>query len=248
MIEFLSGPAHLPLQLGSRLLCAPGVWAPGSTLPLDELGALVTAPLAWEWDGSAIPWQARAGAFLWAPPRRPLDRYVERLRRERSELPRLFTLAPDPPRQIERALRELEEEHAVGYLLWGATPEIVAAARRGAIALPLVAELCCTDAPDAAAALIAAGADALWIGPPRVGYGGTRLWGPAALPFVLAMLDHATAAPLNVPIVAGAGIASAADARRAREAGADILALDPSWWGEPALASAIAQVLQNYTP
>ena len=112
MIELGLSPERLPLPLASRLLCAPGVWAPGSPLPVESLGALVTPPLGWEWDGEAAPWQSRPGAFLWAPPRRPLDRFLPRLDRERSALPRLITLAPDSATGLAEAARQLE---ALGY-------------------------------------------------------------------------------------------------------------------------------------
>jgi hypothetical protein len=75
-------------------------------------------------------------------------------------IPSIFTIAPDVPSEVERALEELEEEDAVGFLLWEATPAIVRAARRGA-ALPLLAEVPGgTEAHQKAAALVKAGPEA----------------------------------------------------------------------------------------
>jgi hypothetical protein len=243
MIELTTGTEHLPLQLASRMLMAPGVWAPDSRLSLAGLGALVTPPLGWEWDGEAAVWEAHVGGFSWTPPRRPLERFLRRLSRERDNLPRIITLAPDEPQAMERAVREAEVEGAAGYLLWDATPEVLAGARRGGLALPLLAEVPCNEASASATALLDAGADALWIGAPRVR--GTRLWGPAVLPLVLAALEDERMRASGVPLIAGAGIGSAADALRLREAGAEAVALDPAWWVQPSLAGAVAEALAS---
>jgi hypothetical protein len=242
MIELSSGPGRLPLQLASPLLAAPGIWTPGSGLPLEQLGALVTAPLGWQWDGHAIRWEVVAGGFVWAPPRRPIERYARQLGRMRESLPPLFTLAPDAPGEVERALRFLEEEQAIGYLLWDATPAIVEGARRGAAVLPLLAEVPCTEI-ERGVGLVEAGADGLWVGPPRAGRHGERLWGPAVLPLVLAALQSEALAGLNVPRLAGAGIGSAPTARRLIEGGAAALALGPAWWVEPGLAAEVRKTL-----
>jgi hypothetical protein len=243
MIELTTGTEHLPLQLASRVLMAPGVWAPDSRLSLAGLGALVTPPLGWEWDGEAAAWEAHVGGFSWTPPRRPLERFLRRLGRERDTLPRIITLAPDRPQAMERAVREAEVEGAAGYLLWDATPEVLAGARRGGLALPLLAEVPSNEAGEKATALVEAGADALWIGAPRVR--GTRLWGPAVLPLVLAALEDERARAAGVPLIAGAGIGSAADALRLREAGAEAVALDPASWVQPSLANEVAEALSS---
>lgn len=240
MIELPSGADRLPLQLASRLLSAPGVWSPRSRLPLEGLGALVSAPLGWEWDGEAASWEDRAGSLWWAPPRRPLKRYLKRLRRVSQSLPRLLTLAPDTPKGIASALEMLaEEEHVAGYLLWAAMPERVAAARQVAPALPLLAEVPSPHAAYGAAGLVEAGADGLWLGPP-IGRGAARLWGPAGFPLLLSALEAVAALDLGVPLIAGAHLASAEDAQRARDAGAAAVALDPAWWVNPQLAEEIA--------
>lgn len=243
MLELARSPDHLPLYLASRLLHAPGTWAPGSRLPLGEMGALVTPPLGREWDGDAAPWESRPGAFLWAPPRRPLARFLRHLAREWPDLPRLFTLAPDAPPQIEAALHELEGEATAAVLLWEATPPIVAAARRAAPGLPLLVELPCTEAREKAPALVEAGADGIWLGAPQGG-GGQRLWGPALFPTMLATLEASRAA-LPVLLIVGATIGSAEDAQRLLAAGADALALDPAWWVAPALAEQVASVVRE---
>jgi hypothetical protein len=238
MIELSGGPDHLPLQLESRIVNAPGVWTPDSRLPLEGLGALVTPPVGYIWDGDAVPWEARPGLLAWAPPRRPLGRFARRLARERNPLPRLWTLARAAPGEIARALEALEAEGAAGYLLWDALPEALVVARRVA-ALPLLAEVPATEASTIAGPLLDAGIDALWIGPPRLGDGHVRLWGPAVLLQVLAALEQLRRVTTTRPLIAGAGIASVADARRAMDAGASALALDPTWWVEPAMPSVI---------
>jgi hypothetical protein len=243
MIELTTGTEHLPLQLASRVLMAPGVWAPDSRLPLQGLGALVTPPLGWEWDGEAVGWEAHVGGFSWTPPRRPLERFLRRLSRERDALPRIITLAPDAPQAMERAVREAEVEGAAGYLLWDAMPEVLAGARRGGLALPLLAEVPSNEAGEKATALVEAGADALWIGAPRVR--GTRLWGPAMLPLMLAALEDERLRAAGVPLIAGAGIGSAADALRLREAGAEAVALDPAWWVQPSLSDEVARAVAS---
>jgi hypothetical protein len=242
MIEISGGPQHLPLQLASRVLSAPGVWASASRLPVEGLGALVTPPLGYVWDGGAAPWESRPGLFVWAPPRRPLSRFARRLARDRSPLPRLWTLARAAPGDIVRALDELEPEGAAGYLLWEANLEALAAARPVA-ALPIVAEVPASEASALAPSLLDAGADALWIGPPRLGNSHRRLWGPAVLPLVLAALEQARSHTAALPLIAGAGIASAADARRLMDAGASAVALDPAWWVEPTLLEAVSSQL-----
>jgi hypothetical protein len=243
LIELATGTEHLPLQLASRMLMAPGVWGPDSRLPLAGLGALVTPPLGWEWDGEAAGWEAHVGGFSWTPPRRPLERFLRRLSRERDDLPRIITLAPDEPQAMEWAAREAEVEGTAGYLLWDATPEAVAGARRGGLALPLLVEVPCNEAGERGAALVEAGADALWIGAPRVR--GTRLWGPAVLPLVLAALEDERLRVAGVSLISGAGIGNAADALRLREAGAEAVALDPAWWVQPSLADEIAGALAS---
>jgi hypothetical protein len=140
-------------------------------------------------------------------------------------------------------MREAEIEGTAGYLLWDATPEVLAGARRGGLALPLLAEVPSNEAGERGAALIDAGADALWIGAPRVR--GTRLWGPAVLPLVLAALEDERVRESGVPLMAGAGIGSAADALRLRAAGAETVALDPAWWVQPSLADEVAGALTS---
>lgn len=243
MIELSAGPDHLPLQLASRLLAAPGVWAPDSRLSLSGFGALVTPPLGWRWDGEAAQWEARAGSFVWAPPRRPLDRFARRLAREGETLPYLFTIAPDSPQEVERAIRALDVEGAAGYLLWDATPDTVVAARRGGPALPIIAEAPCNEIAGEVDALRAAGADGLWLGTPRVGQKMERLWGPAVFPLVLSTLADERVQRAGLFLVAGAGVTSGTDARRLREEGAAAVALDPSWWVEPGLAIEVAAAL-----
>ncbi|MBA3532281.1 MAG: hypothetical protein H0T73_10205 [Ardenticatenales bacterium] len=245
MIELPSRADRLPLQLASPLLNAPGVWAPGSRLPLESLGALVTPLLSLEWDGDASAWESGPGTFIWAPPRRPLKRFLQRLGRERSTLPHLLALAPATPGEIGRTLAEiieLEEEQVAGYLLWHTTPDMVSSARSLVPALPLLAELPCTETVSGARALVEAGADSLWVGPPQV-EGGKRLWGPAALPLLLAAITALHKELPEIPLIAGAGIASPSDAQRARTAGAALIALDPAWWVQPGLASEIASSL-----
>lgn len=251
MIQLSSDPMRLPIQVASRVLPAPGVWAPDG-LSLAGLGALVTAPLGWEWDGQPMPLQARAGSLLWAPPRRPLKRYLRRLQRERSELPRIFTLAPDAPSELARAAQWLEPEAPAALLLWDAAPNAVAAVRQAAPTLPLLAEFPCTEAAQSSA-LLQAGADGLWLGPPRAAWhpdqntpGNTpRLWGPAILPLLLAALEHEAIANAGIPRIAGAGVASAADAHRAHAAGAALVALDPAWWVQPNLAGELSAALEE---
>jgi hypothetical protein len=244
MIELAGGPSHLPLQLASLVLSAPGVWAPGSRLAVEGLGALVTPPLGFAWDGKAATWEARPGLFAWAPPRRPLSRFARRLARERSPLSRVWTLARAAPGDIARALDELEADGATGYLLWEASAEALAAARPVA-ALPLVAEVPATETSGLAPSLLDAGADALWIGPPRLGDGNRRLWGPAILPLVVAALEQARRLAPALPLIAGAGIASAADSRRLLDAGASALALDPAWWAQPTLLAIVLSQLNS---
>ncbi len=237
----LAASNRFPLSLASPLLSAPGVWVAGA-LPTDALGALVTPPLGRAWDGQAATWEARPGALVWAPPRRELERFLRQHARQRhAQLP-LFTLAPDAPGEIERAFRLLEGEEAAGFLLWDATPATVAAAKRSAPALPVLAEFPCTEV-QSGKDLVAAGADGLWVGPPRAGAGGQRLWGAAVLPLVLAAL--AIVREEAVPLVAGTAAASAEDALRLIEAGATAIALDPAWWVEPGLAAAMARRLAS---
>lgn len=62
-------------------------YLPGSALSLKEMGAFVTPPLGWQWDGDVAEWEAYPGAFLWMPPRRPLRRFVRRLDATRNFFP-----------------------------------------------------------------------------------------------------------------------------------------------------------------
>lgn len=242
MIVLGGGPDRPPLQISGRLLAAPGIWEPDGRLDPNPLGALVTPPLGWQWDEEPAVWRAVPGGLLWAPPRRPLERTMRRLARRRAGQPRLVTLAPADPRPLSEAILRLEEEEAAGYLLWDAAPEGVAAARR-VTARPLIAELPCTGS-ERAGALVAAGADLLWLGPPRAGPGPARLWGPAIAPLVESAVVR-LAGREQSPLIAGAGIGSAADAAALRAAGAALVALGPPWWVRPALAAEIAAALET---
>lgn len=243
MLELARSPDHHPLYLASRLLHAPGTWAPGSRLPMGEMGALVTPPLGREWNGDAASWESRPGTFLWTPPRRPLSRFLRHLPREWPDLPRIFTLSPDEPPHIEAALHELESELTAAILLWEATPPSITAARRAAPSLPLLAEVPCTEAHEKAPALVEAGADGIWLGALRLN-GGQRLWGPALFPTMLATLEESRAT-LPVLLIVGATIGSVEDAQRLHTAGADALALDPAWWAVPTLAEQVASVVSG---
>ena len=115
------------------------------------------------------------------------------------------------------------------------------AARRVVGPLPLLAEWPC-NSHEQAEPLATAGADLLWVGPPRLS-DGMRLWGPALRPLIRDGLQRLL--PLGLPLVAGAAIASPDDALALRDAGAALFALGPAWWVEPALAAAVGVALRG---
>ena len=234
-------PDRLPLPLASPILPSPGLWAARGTLPTAALGARLTAPLGEPWDGNAMAWQALPGALRWRPAVRPLERTLARLRRHRSELPLILTLAPDEPAAISAALDSVALDEMAACLLWEATPKTVRAARRVVGPLPIIAEWPC-NSPAPAEALATAGADLLWVGPPRLS-DGMRLWGPALRPLIRDGLQRLL--PLGLPLVAGAAIASPDDALALRDAGAALFALGPPWWVEPSLAAAVGVALRG---
>lgn len=242
--------SKFPLLLATPVLPAPGTWAPDAPLPLDGIGALVTPPLSWTWDGDRAEVRPRPGALVWEPPRRPLERFLARLGRQRDPRPRIVTLAADEPRQFAAAAALVEAEGgAAAILIWwrpAAKPGDLVAAARGATALPLLAELPADLAAGRARAAVAAGADALMIGPPRglldAGHP-ARLWGPAILPVVERALDTLVDRGVSVPLIAAGGIASGEDALRLSEAGAVGVALGPEWWVQPSLPKQVVAAL-----
>ncbi|MCZ7567845.1 MAG: hypothetical protein M5U01_04495 [Ardenticatenaceae bacterium] len=248
-VELIPG-GKFPLTVATPVLPAPGIWAPDSPLPLAAIGAVVTPPLGWIWDGDAAEVRPRPGAIVWEPPRRPLERFLERLRRERDPHPRIVTLAADGPRQVADAALLVEAEADVAALLiwWqpSTRPADLLTAVRSMTALPLLVELPADLAPARARAVAAAGADALLIGPPRALLSGgrpARLWGPAILPLVERALDSLANRGPPLPLLAAGGIASGDDALRLCEAGAVAVAVGPEWWVQPDLPDQIAAAL-----
>ena len=239
MITLDFGPERLPLQLATPLLPSPGLWVPRGTLSLRAMGARVTPPLGESWDGDAMPWSAQPGALCWRPAVRPLDRMVGRLQRFASDRPLILTLAPAAPAALAAALDAVNLDEIAACLLWQATPATARAARRVLGPVPLIAESSGgAEAPSSD--LVEAGADAIWLGPPRL-RDGTRLWGPALLPL---MRDEVRAVqPLGVPLVVGAAIASPEAALALRDDGATLFALGPPWWVEPDLTERVLAAL-----
>lgn len=246
----LLGSGKTTLTLARPVLPAPGIWAPQCPLPCEALGALVTPPLGWEWDGGAAPFMGRPGACLWTPPRRPLERFLERLTHEQRGLPRLITLVADTPRAMAEAVEQAERAPDVQGLIvwWWAASDLPAAvgATSNATSLPVLAEVPVDLVFLLAPALAAAGVAALLVGPPRAAsdHGRVaRLWGPALLPQIEYALRLLADTSPTLPCIAAAGVASANDALRLRAAGAVAVALGPEWWAEPTLAEQVAAAL-----
>lgn len=247
MIDLIPG-GKFPLTLETQVFPAPGIWAPDSPLPLDALGALVTPPLGWTWDGDAADWRWRPGALVWEPPRRPIERFLDLLRRRHDHLPRIVTLAADEAGPLADAVSLAEAEPEVAAILIWWRPrlpldDILTAARRRT-ALPLLVELPADLA--VARGRVAAAADALLVGPPRAMIESdrpARLWGPAILPIVERAIDALADRLEGFPLLAAGGVAGGEDALRLCEAGANGIAVGPEWWVEPDLPARIVAAL-----
>jgi dihydroorotate dehydrogenase (NAD+) catalytic subunit len=173
------------------------------------------------------------------------------------ELPLLLSLAGESAEDYVALAEGIEGVEGVAGLearLPADTPAAVQVVRRlrQATALPLLAKLPALDAglPELAAAVVAAGADAVVLAGWRAGLavlpdGRTQrglLCGPALRPLALAQLAELVGA-VEAPIVAGGGIAAAEDARAFLALGAAAVQVGSAALADPTLPARIASAL-----
>ncbi len=219
-------------------------------LDLSRLGAFVTNPV------SLAPRSPASGPRLLdfpgglllhtGHPNLGLSRVLRdhAARWARLSCPVIVHLLSDAPEDLARMISRLEGVEAVSAVEVGLRGEdppldtaLVEAAARGE--LPIIACPPLTIPSESAAALAAAGAAALSMGPPRgalpTNDGPTvagRLYGPALFPLALQTVRR-WAASLQVPLLAAGGIYNDAQRRAMLRAGAAAVQLDAVLWTEP---------------
>jgi len=141
-------------------------------------------------------------------------------------------------RGIELGVRDEEDEGAIAALI-AATVE--------ASEVPVVVRLPLDRAAEFASTCVEAGADALVIASPPRGtlpwegrFVSGRIYGRGSLPLALRAV-RATAAVVDVPIIAAGGVHMTEDARAMLAAGASAVQIDALIWRDPQAAMAIAE-------
>lgn len=217
---------------------APEVRQP---VPWSELGAFVTAPVSWrarlpaaepalvEFPGGfllhsglpnpGLPAVLKQYAHIWA----------------RSTLPVIVHLMADRPGEVARMARMLENVENVAALELGFAPLladdwIYSAVEQAVGELPLIVNLPWEQVLRLGPRLLAGGAEALSLAPPRglqEGVSG-RLFGPGLLAQSLLVTSEAVRA--GIPLIGGCGVYSSADAQAMLAAGALAVQVDAVFW------------------
>lgn len=217
------------LIIDPPVINAPGVWMPESLVPTEGLGALVTPLLGWHWDGEPAPFAQYPGAFLWAPPRRQIERFFRRLRHTRQDVPLIAALALDEPAALADAAEIAEMRGARAVLLWDGPSSAQVAATAATTLLPVLVEYPAGGSvPDIDAAVAG-----VVIGPPRARLHGSpaRLWGPAMQPLVRDSV-RILSEPARPVIAAGVEMHPNQESAPG-EAGVDGICVGPEVWVRP---------------
>ncbi|MBN1219528.1 MAG: nitronate monooxygenase [Anaerolineae bacterium] len=267
MIEL--APNHkLGLTLSNPVMIAAGFNGYGSAYhPLIELsvfGALVTNPITLRpRRGSPQPrlQETTAGFVLDTGSQNP---GVKKIIREYSriwrglDVPVIAHLPAEEPDDLFRTARALDSTEAIAAIELGLPPQTtlrdiehwLRALREGCM-LPLLVKLPLETAVELSVAVARGGADALVIGSPPWGTatGSSRgemvdgyLYGPALHSLALHRV-RVISELVDVPLVAGGGIHSLADAQAFLTAGAAAVQIDSLLWLQPQLTGELALAL-----
>ena len=234
----------------------------------DKLGALVTNPVTVEaWRPAAgtrmIPLDA--GILLHTGlPNPGLRKVIARHRRTwaRLPIPVILHLAATTARQVERAVRRLDEVDEVAAVELGLSDDLD---ERDALRLvraaaqlekPLLVRLPFYECAQLALPVAEAGVDALVIaaaprGTARDTHSGRlisgRIYGPLIKPMILRMVGRLRRElPADLPIIGCGGIHSPQDARDYIDAGAIAVQVDTATWAQPKMLERVARDLGGW--
>jgi dihydroorotate dehydrogenase (NAD+) catalytic subunit len=265
-VDLAPGNAY-GLALKNRVLAAAGCLGYGveyaRMLDLGRLGAIVTRSTTLRGRRVARPprlFETPAGLLaVGAWPNPGLERAVGRFAPEWAAWPTpvILSLVGDTPDEYAEMAAALEGVEGIAGLELNLMEHPtnagrITAAARAATLLPLLAKLAPArdGLADLARSVASAGADAIVAGGSRRGLaadpagGLVEGWlaGPALRPLALAVVAEVAAA-VEVPVIGGGGIATAADARQFLAAGAVAVQVGAALLADPFAAARIAEEL-----
>ncbi|RMG81270.1 MAG: hypothetical protein D6712_16640 [Chloroflexi bacterium] len=261
------------LQITTPVMPAAGTFGYGDAyrklIKYEKLGAIVTNPITYE------PWSPARGTRL-VPmesgmllhtglPNPGLSRVLRAYRDFWSTLPVpvIVHLVATSPEHVRKSASRIDEEESVAAIELGLPDDISAkdaalftrdAKRR--CEKPLLVRLPLLDAPELAAPVADAGADALVIAAPPRGTArdplsgrlvSGRVYGPLVKPMVLRLVGHLVRRlGDDIPVIGAGGIHTTQDARDFLEAGARAVQTDTVTWIQPQYLERISRDLGGW--
>jgi dihydroorotate dehydrogenase (NAD+) catalytic subunit len=220
------------------------------TIDLSRLGAFVTNPISLTPRSPSRPPRTLTfqGGFLLhtGHPNPGLSVVLKDHRRHWQELPCpvIVHLLGQNPHDLSRMLERLEDVEAVAAIEIGMEPTDPDTVSQVTVAsveseLPIIVQVPMDCREDILSAIVAAGANALGLGPPRGSIPGPegelisgRLFGPALFPYALHAVSKLSP-HLDIPLIASGGLYNYNQVKAMLEAGASAVQFDSVLWTYP---------------